>query len=61
MPAIPNFVLKRLYVKGSLANTPDGCELQLRNFVGSGTLTRLLSVDVDGTEPPRRFPFGGPP
>lgn len=48
MPAIPNFVLKRLYVKGSLANTPDGCELKLRNFVGSGTLTRLLSVDVDG-------------
>ncbi len=48
MPAIPNFVLKRLYVKGSLANTADGCELQLRNFVGSGTLTRLLAVEVDG-------------
>jgi len=48
MPAIPNFVLKRLYVKGSLVNTTDGCELQLRNFVGSGTLTGLLSVDVDG-------------
>ena len=48
MPAIPNFVLKRLYVKGSLANTADGCELQLRNFVGSGTLTRLISLDVDG-------------
>ena len=48
MPAIPNFVLKRLYVKGSLVNTPDGCEIQLRNFVGSGTLTGLLSVDVDG-------------
>jgi len=48
MPAIPNFVLKRLYVKGSLANTADGCELKLRNFVGSGTLTRLFSVEVDG-------------
>ena len=48
MPAIPNFVLKRLYVKGSLVNATDGCELQLRNFVGSGTLTGLLSVDVDG-------------
>jgi alpha-galactosidase len=48
MPAIPNFVLKRLYVKGSLANTADGCELALRNFVGSGTMTGLLSVEVDG-------------
>jgi alpha-galactosidase len=49
MAAIPNFVLKRLYVKGSLANTADGCELQLRNFVGSGTLIGLMGVDVDGT------------
>jgi len=52
MPAIPNFVLKRLYVKGSLANTADGCELQLRNFVGSRTLTGLISVDVDGKRHP---------
>ena len=49
MSALPNFILKRLYVKNSLANTPDGCEFALRNFVGSGTLVGIGGVDVDGT------------
>jgi len=48
MAALPNFILKRLYVKNSLANTPEGFEFALRNFVGSGTLVGIGGVDVDG-------------
>ena len=48
MPALPNFILKRLYVKNSLSNTAEGCEFALRNFVGSGTLVGIGGVDVDG-------------
>jgi alpha-galactosidase len=48
MAALPNFILKRLYVKNSLANTAEGCEFALRNFVGSGTLVGIGGVEVDG-------------
>jgi alpha-galactosidase len=48
MAALPNFILKRLYVKNSLANTPDGCEFALRNFIGSGTLVGIGGIEVDG-------------
>jgi alpha-galactosidase len=49
MAALPNFILKRLYVKNSLADTQEGCEFALRNFVGSGTLVGIGGVEVDGT------------
>jgi alpha-galactosidase len=50
--AIPNFVLKKLYVKGSLCNTPQGCELALRNNISSGTVSCLYGMEVDGTAYP---------
>jgi alpha-galactosidase len=46
---IPSFLLKRLYVKGSLCNTPEGCEFALRNDLGSGTVTRFVQLEIDGT------------
>jgi alpha-galactosidase len=49
MPAIPNFILKKLYVKGSLHNTAEGCEFSLKNIVDSGTVTRLRELELDGT------------
>jgi alpha-galactosidase len=49
MPAIPNFVLRKLYGKGSLRNVPEGCEFLVRNIVGSGTVTRFYELEIDGT------------
>ncbi len=48
MPSLPNFILKRLYVKNSLANTPQGCEFSLRNAIGTGTVTAFYGLDIDG-------------
>ena len=52
MPALPGFILKRLYVKGTLANSAEGCEFAILNQIGSGTLTRILGVEVDGAAHP---------
>jgi hypothetical protein len=49
MPAIPNLILKKLYVKSSLHNTAEGCEFSLKNVVDSGTVTRFYDLEVDGT------------
>jgi alpha-galactosidase len=49
LPAIPNFLLKGLYVKGSLRNTSQGCEFTLQNDLGSATVTRLIHLKIDGT------------
>lgn len=48
MGAIPGFLLKRLYVRGSLRNTPQGCAFELRNVVDSGTVTRFYGLELDG-------------
>ena len=47
---IPGFLLRRLYVKGSLRGTHDGFEFQLRNRLGSGYARRLLPLTLDGQE-----------
>ncbi len=52
MPAIPNFILKKLYIKGSLHNTDEGCEFALKNIVDSGTVTRFLDLKIDGVAYP---------
>ena len=54
MAAIPGFILKRLYVGGSLRNTAEGFEFALRNFIGTGTVLEVLGLDVDGTAHPAR-------
>ena len=46
---VPAFILKRLYIKGSLRNTPEGCEFKLKNTLGSGYAIGLLPVTVDET------------
>ena len=48
MMALPPFILRRLYVRGSLVNTPSGCEITLRNHVGTGNVTQFLGLDIDG-------------
>ena len=54
MPVIkvPAFLLRRLYVKGSLRNTQDGFELELKNSLGTGYAKGLLPLEVDGREIP---------
>ena len=52
MVSVPGFLLRRLYVKQSLRNTPDGFEFEIRNRLGSGYAHRLMPLAVDGTELP---------
>ena len=49
---VPPFLLRRLYVRGSLKNTQDGFQFQLRNVLGSGYAEALLPLSVDGEEVP---------
>jgi hydroxymethylglutaryl-CoA reductase (NADPH) len=49
MVTVPAFLLKRLYVKGSLKPTPDGFEFRVENKLGSGYATEMLPVTLDGT------------
>ena len=48
MVTVPAFLLKRLYVKGSLRPTPDGFEFRVENKLGSGYATEMLPVTLDG-------------
>ncbi len=57
MIKVPGFILKRLYVKGSLQNTEDGFKLSLKNSLGSGYAQRLLPLKVDGEEVPLESSF----
>ena len=61
MAKVPNFILKKLYSKGSLINTATGCEFALQNSIGSGTVTRLHSLEIDGMASPlERVSLGSP-
>jgi hypothetical protein len=50
MPAIPTFLLKKLYVKGSLHAEDDGFALDLKNSIAPASITALTVLDVDGEE-----------
>ena len=52
MVTVPGFLLRRLYVKQSLQNTPTGFEFQLKNGLGSGYAHKLFPLTVDGDEIP---------
>ena len=52
MVTVPAFLLRRLYVKGSLKNTESGFEFELRNRLGSGYAYKLWPLTVDGAEAP---------
>ncbi len=47
--AVPSFLLKKLYIKGSLKNTESGFELALKNTLAPGTLIGLGPLTVDDT------------
>lgn len=47
--AVPSFLLKKLYVKGSLKSTPSGFEFVLKNNLAPGSIIGLGAVTVDDT------------
>ena len=53
MISVPSFLLKRLYVKGSLRNNEQGFQFELKNSLGSGYGNELLPLTLDGNELPR--------
>jgi hypothetical protein len=52
MSSVPVFLLKKLYVKGSLKNTAAGFELTIQNTLAPGTIVGLAPLKVDGVECP---------
>lgn len=48
MIKVPPFLLRRLYVKGSLRNSEQGFEFDLKNTLGSGYGVKLLPLILDG-------------
>jgi len=52
MITVPPFLLKRLYMKGSLRSNEQGFQFELKNTLGSGYGTELLPVTLDGNEVP---------
>ncbi len=50
MPGVPAFILRRLYVKGSLENAGAGWQFQLRNALGSGYAKAMSPLTLDGRE-----------
>ncbi len=57
MVTVPSFLLKKLYVKGSLRNDQDGFRFELKNTLGSGYGNELLPLVLDGQELPRENSF----
>ena len=53
MVSVPPFLLKRLYVKGSLRNNEQGFQFELKNRLGSGYGNELLPLTIDGEEVPK--------
>jgi hypothetical protein len=49
---VPGFLLRRLYVKGSLRNEDGGFAFDLKNTLGSGYAERAMPLLLDGEEIP---------
>ena len=50
MTQVPAFLLRRLYVKGSLRNEADVCAFDLSNTLGSGYADKVLPLRIDGAD-----------
>ena len=49
---VPSFLLRRLYVKGSLRSVDGGFAFDLKNSLGSGYAEQVLPLTLDGEELP---------
>lgn len=52
MPAVPAFLLKKLYAKNSLKSDAGGFSFGIKNTLSPGVITRLAFVQVDGQKVP---------
>ncbi len=52
MVQVPSFLLKRLYVRGSLQPTANGFSFDVANQLGSGYAREMLPVTLDGAALP---------
>ncbi|MBY0403325.1 MAG: hypothetical protein K2X66_05470 [Cyanobacteria bacterium] len=50
MTVIPNFIVKKLYVTGSLRFVPEGIAFDLSNKIGPGILTKINSIKLSDVE-----------
>jgi hypothetical protein len=48
----PAFLLKKVYVQGSLKNIDHGFQFNLKNIIDTGTLGGIKSLTIDGVEVP---------
>ncbi|MHA2359601.1 MAG: hydroxymethylglutaryl-CoA reductase [Candidatus Thorarchaeota archaeon] len=47
---IPAFLLRKLYIKGSLENVEGGFSLKIKNSLAPGTTTAVAPIKVNGNE-----------
>lgn len=47
MDALPGFILKKIYKKGSLRETSDGVAFDLKNILGPGIVTGISFVKIN--------------
>ena len=50
---IPSMLLKQLYTRDSLRNTPEGVRFSLKNRLSDSTVTALYSIKIDDAAVPR--------
>ena len=50
----PKFLLKKMYVRGSLKKETSGFSYVIRNNIANGTIIEVYSLKVDGKEIPFR-------
>lgn len=50
MLKVPEMLARRLYVPGSLSNTEHGFRFALRNVLGTGDITELKWLEVNGEQ-----------
>ncbi len=47
MAVLPDFLIKRVYKKGSLRQTEEGVEFDLKNVLGPGVISGLECVQIN--------------
>ncbi|MFZ1474522.1 MAG: hypothetical protein WAV79_16495, partial [Anaerolineae bacterium] len=58
---VPSFILRQLYVKGSLRVTDQGFAFEIANKLGSGYSREMRPVMLDGVAFPLERTFFRPP
>ena len=49
MSIVPEFLIKKVYRKGSLKETDEGISFELKNILGSGEITGIGYIQINDT------------